>query len=401
MQFEAAEVHRLPGALQGMVAMDLGGDGKTDLVGSASSVGLEILRNALLGARVLPISAVCVGSEAELRAAAFGYGPLTFQWRKGGLPLSDGGAISGSTTAILTIDPAAAADSGNYDVVVMDSCATVTTPTQTLSVVVAPVGPVITVAGTVPASTPGLTASVPGQAGHTYAWSLTGGTITAGQGTAQITFTSGGPGTTMQLSVEDSVANCGPASSTRAVQVQFADIATTDPFSQFIHTIARNGVTAGCGGGNYCPDLLATRAQMAVFLLVSKNGAGYTPPPATGLVFLDVPANAFAAAFIEALFAAQVTSGCGGGNYCPDFFITRAEMAVFLLRMLEGPTYNPPPATGTVFGDVGINDFAAAWIEEIADRGITGGCGGGNYCPNAFVSRAHMAAFLTETFELQ
>ena len=125
------------------------------------------------------------------------------------------------------------------------------------------------------------------------------------------------------------------------------------------------------------------------------------PPPATGLVFLDVPANAFAAAFIEAIAAAQVTSGCGGGNYCPDFFIRRSEMAVFLLRMLEGPTYNPPPATGTVFGDVGAGDFAAAWIEEIADRGISSGCGGGNFCPNAFVSRAQMAVFLVLTFQLE
>jgi hypothetical protein len=185
------------------------------------------------------------------------------------------------------------------------------------------------------------------------------------------------------------------------VQVQFADVPEGDPYFDFIHTIARNGVTAGCGNGNFCPEALVTRAQMAVFLLRSKNGATYTPPPATGLVFLDVPAGAFAAAFIEALAAAQVTAGCGGGNYCPDAFVSRAEMAVFLIRTLEGPGYTPPPAQGTIFADVGSGDFAAAYIEQLYFRGITSGCGNGNYCPADFRPRAQMAVFLTQTFDLE
>jgi hypothetical protein len=254
----------------------------------------------------------------------------------------------------------------------------------------------------VPSATPGLTASVPGVSGHVFAWSLTGGTITAGQGTSQITFTSGAPGTTMTLEVVETSSNgCDSPEASKAISVDFLDVAASDPFREFVNTLVRNGVTGGCGGGHFCPDQLATRAQMAVFLLVSKNGSGYTPPPATGMVFLDVPAGAFAAAFIEALAAAQVTGGCGGGNYCPDFFVTRAQMAIFLLRMLEGPSYTPPPATGTVFGDVGASDFGADYIEEISNRGISAGCGNGNYCPNDFVPREQMAVFLVVTFGLQ
>ncbi len=41
----------------------------------------------------------------------------------------------------------------------------------------------------------------------------------------------------------------------------------------------------------YCPDAQVTRGQMAVFLLRSKHGAGYQPPPATGTMFTDVPAT--------------------------------------------------------------------------------------------------------------
>ena len=46
----------------------------------------------------------------------------------------------------------------------------------------------------------------------------------------------------------------------------FADVPTSHPFFQFIEALARSGITAGCGGGNFCPDAPLTRGQMAVFL---------------------------------------------------------------------------------------------------------------------------------------
>jgi hypothetical protein len=43
----------------------------------------------------------------------------------------------------------------------------------------------------------------------------------------------------------------------------------------------------------------------------------------------------------------------------------------------------------------------APWIEELVDRGITAGCGGGNYCPALPVTREQMAVFLTVNFDLE
>ena len=40
----------------------------------------------------------------------------------------------------------------------------------------------------------------------------------------------------------------------------------SDPAFQYIEALVAAGVTAGCGGGNYCPDNPLTRRQMAVFL---------------------------------------------------------------------------------------------------------------------------------------
>ena len=58
-----------------------------------------------------------------------------------------------------------------------------------------------------------------------------------------------------------------------------------------------------------------------------------SPAPATA-TFGDVPTNFIYFRAIEALAASGITSGCGGGNFCPNQNVTRGEMAVFLARAL-------------------------------------------------------------------
>jgi len=180
---------------------------------------------------------------------------------------------------------------------------------------------------------------------------------------------------------------------------RFADAPSGYWAFSFIEALARAGITAGCGGGNYCPTAPVTRAQMAVFLERGMNGSGYSPPAATGNVFLDVGAQDFAASFIEQLANDGITAGCGNNNYCPDAEVTRDQMAIFLLRAKYGSSYSPPTATG-VFGDVDLGHWAVHWIEQLAAEGITAGCGGGDYCPDALVTRDQMAVFLVRTFGL-
>ncbi len=58
-----------------------------------------------------------------------------------------------------------------------------------------------------------------------------------------------------------------------------------------------------------------------------------SPPPSTP-TFNDVPASDPAFQFVEALAASGITAGCAGGNYCPDAPLTRRQMAVFLGKAL-------------------------------------------------------------------
>jgi hypothetical protein len=138
---------------------------------------------------------------------------------------------------------------------------------------------------------------------------------------------------------------------------------------------------------------------MAVFLLRGIHGVSYAPPPATG-IFGDVAPGDFAAAWIEELSREGITGGCGGGNFCPDKHVDRASEAVLLLRAVHGRSYTPPPATG-LFGDVPVSSPFARWIEELSLEGITSGCGGGNYCPDSPSTRGEMAVFLSRAFGLR
>ena len=185
----------------------------------------------------------------------------------------------------------------------------------------------------------------------------------------------------------------------RAYFSRFTDVPATHLFSSAVERLFRSGITLGCGGGNYCPADPVTRAQLAIFLLRGIHGTGYVPPPATGSAFDDVPKTSFGAAWIEELAREGITAGCGGRNFCPNNAVNRASMAVLLLRARKGSTYHPPPATGQ-FADVPANDPYASWIEELARENITSGCGPSTFCPTLQTTRGEMAAFLVRTFDL-
>jgi hypothetical protein len=168
----------------------------------------------------------------------------------------------------------------------------------------------------------------------------------------------------------------------------------------FITTLYYNDVTSGCGGINYCPEAPVTREQMAVFLLKALLGGGYVPPACTTAPFADVPCSSFYAAWVQALVGLGVTSGCGGGNYCPTDPVTREQMAVFLLKTKEGAGFAPPACATPTFADVPCSSLFAPWIQELVSRGITAGCTATSYCPTSPVTRAQMAVFLVRTFGL-
>ena len=179
----------------------------------------------------------------------------------------------------------------------------------------------------------------------------------------------------------------------------FGDVARTSPFYAFVETILHHGITSGCGGGAFCPSSVTTREQIAPFLVLAKDGPSYRPPDCGVPVFTDVSPSSPFCRWITDLFCRGVTAGCGGGRYCPQAPVSRAEMAVFVLRMLD-PTLDPPACATPVFSDVPAGSPFCRWIEGLARRGVVTACAQGLFCPAAPVTREQMAVFLTGTFGL-
>ena len=161
----------------------------------------------------------------------------------------------------------------------------------------------------------------------------------------------------------------------------FDDIAGTK-FVDDIVWAFENGITTGCGGGNYCPNEAVTRAQMATFLDRALD------LDRTSEDFFTDDENSSHERAINRLAAAGITTGCGGGKYCPNEPVTRAQMATFLDRAL-----GLPGTSEDFFTDDETSSHERA-INRLAASGITTGCTATRFCPNKIVTRGQMAAFL-------
>ena len=188
----------------------------------------------------------------------------------------------------------------------------------------------------------------------------------------------------------------------------FDDVPVSHPLWQYIEAFYDAGITGGCGTSPliFCPNNPVTRAGMAVFLLRAKYGAAYTPPP-TSHLFSDLPVagKEWQESWVGQFYLEGITAGCGVDplRYCPENPVTRAAMAVFILRTLEGSSYTPPPASH-FFADMPVagKEWMEPWVDEVYRREITTGCGTGPliYCPENPVKRQGMAAFIVRAFGL-
>jgi beta-glucanase (GH16 family) len=238
----------------------------------------------------------------------------------------------------------------------------------------------------------------------TFECSLDGGAFSACESPKTYTGLSFGPHT-FKVRAKDAEGNvdASPASHYWVVIGTFSDVPASHWAASFIERLFSAGITTGCSASPlaYCPDQQANRAQMAIFLLKGMHGSAYVPPAATGSVFSDVPASHWAAAWIEQLAAEGITAGFPDGTFRPSEPVTRAQMAIFLLKAKYGQTYNPPAVgSSTGFTDVPTSHWAAAWIKQLAAEGITAGFPDGTFRPNDAVTRTQMAVFLVKTFDL-
>jgi hypothetical protein len=179
----------------------------------------------------------------------------------------------------------------------------------------------------------------------------------------------------------------------------FTDVPRGSLYYRAAETVLHNGVAGGCAAGLFCPAAGVTREQIAVFALKAKEGPAYVPPACTNARFTDVPVSSPFCPWVEELARRGVTGGCGGGRYCPGDVVAREQMSVLVLRTLD-TALQPPACTTPLFADVPADSPYCRWIEELARRQVATGCGGGNFCPAAATLREQMAVIATAAFGL-
>ncbi|MCX8091481.1 MAG: N-acetylmuramoyl-L-alanine amidase, partial [Verrucomicrobiae bacterium] len=74
------------------------------------------------------------GSTVQFNVVATGNPPLSYQWRRNGANLANGGKFSGVNTATLTISNVQQTEAGSYDVIVSNTNGSVTSATAALAV---------------------------------------------------------------------------------------------------------------------------------------------------------------------------------------------------------------------------------------------------------------------------
>ncbi|MDJ0952870.1 MAG: Ig-like domain-containing protein [Acidimicrobiia bacterium] len=238
---------------------------------------------------------------------------------------------------------------------------------------------------------------VDGSGPRVYDWSImrSGAEVASGS-SATIDFTPTLTGLhTVELSLSDSA---GVDTDTLEFTVM-TDI-TGNTFAANIVWLANEGITKGCNppvNDEYCPNDRVTRGQMAAFLVrfldLTDDGGGD--------LFTDDDGSIFESN-IDKLATAGITLGCNpptNDNFCPNDFVTRGQMAAFLVRALN--------LTDDGGGDLFTDDDGSIFesnIDKLATAGITRGCNPPTndlFCPDDFVTRGQMAAFLNRADDLK
>jgi hypothetical protein len=236
----------------------------------------------------------------------------------------------------------------------------------------------------------------------------TEGTVTSNGGTADINGHFDGTGLLPGLRQAQVQIKSDTPAGTPGVPVtlvvRFNDVADSNIFEAFIYGAAGAGIMMGgppnCPAGvlDFCPNNPVTRADMAGYIFRAMHGKN-TPPPVYQNIFGDVTFNDYNSFYIQGIYDDGITAGCGNGNYCPNDINKRKQMSVFIVKAVEGADFVPPPAQG-IFDDVPANDPFAPWIEYLFNQGVTAGCGGNNFCPEANISNGQMAVFLVKAFNV-
>jgi hypothetical protein len=208
----------------------------------------------------------------------------------------------------------------------------------------------------------------------------------------------------------------------------FSDVSEDYWAYTYISYLYDKGYVSGCTAGgeaNFCPEDPLTRDQQAVILVRAEHPeeSAYVPQEVAPemVPFIDVKekmtlevveslstasTNYWGAKWIWELDNLGLTAGCSDDPplYCPETAVTRAQMAVFVVKLLRGEDFVPTNPEVPPFGDVPLYDmngevtWQARWTNQAKADNLVQNCGTDMdamlFFPEQEATRAEMACMV-------
>ena len=130
--------------------------------------------------------------------------------------------------------------------------------------------------------------------------------------------------------------------------------------------------------------------RLITFVLCALLLLGLVAPMASATTFGDVPAGEWFAPYVRWANVNGIMQGTGGGNFSPNAPMTRAQLVTILWR-IDG---EPAPTYNADFSDVASEQWYTNAVNWAASRGIVGGVGSGRFAPHDNITREQFAAIL-------
>jgi hypothetical protein len=153
-------------------------------------------------------------------------------------------------------------------------------------------------------------------------------------------------------------------------------------------------ITQGYGDGRFGENDYITRAHIAVMLVRAREDLN---PAGMKSDFSDVPDGYWAEGEIAAAAKAGILDGYGDGRFGPDDNITRAQLSKMVANAFNIKVNTGNPVT---FTDVPSSYWAEEYISALASNDIVGGYGAGLFRPDYQATRGQFAKYLSNALSL-
>ncbi|MCC8156695.1 MAG: S-layer homology domain-containing protein [Oscillospiraceae bacterium] len=179
---------------------------------------------------------------------------------------------------------------------------------------------------------------------------------------------------------------------------QYADVDTDLWYHEYIDYVVENGLMNGTSTTTFGPNEATTRSMIVTILYRLEGEPAVTG--ASG--FADVADDAWYAEAITWASQIGIVSGYGDGNYGPDDIITREQMATILFRYAQTKGYSNTGEAASLlsFADSGeAGEYAVPALQWAVGSGIIEGTGTATLSPLGSATRAQIAAVLVRLIE--